>query len=288
MKKNISSLTPFQFLALEKYIEMLKLKNYSENTISVYRNWFTLFLKNFPDKKPSTISKEEVMELLMRYKNSKVWSATGQNQLISSIKFFYEKVLNRAAETYDLPRAQKPFQLPAIFAEEEIKKIIVATENLKHRTMICLAYAGGLRVSEIVNLKLKDIDSKRMVITLCSAKGMKDRQTLLSVKLLELLRTYVKEYKPKVWLFEGQAGGQYSARSIQEVIQQAKKKAGVTKKGSIHALRHSFATHLLEGGTDLLSIKELLGHNSLRTTMLYTHVSKKHLSKIQSPLDKLF
>ncbi|MEI7803104.1 MAG: site-specific integrase [Bacteroidota bacterium] len=288
MNNHNKPLTAFQLLALEKYIEMLKLKNYSENTISVYRNWFTIFLKNFPDKKPSTISKEEVMELLMRYKNSKVWSATGQNQLISSIKFFYEKVLNRAAETYDLPRAQKPFQLPAIFAEEEIKKIIVATENLKHRTMICLAYAGGLRVSEIVNLKLKDIDSKRMVITLRSAKGMKDRQTLLSVKLLELLRTYAKEYKPKEWLFEGQAGGQYSARSIQEVIQQAKKKAGVTKKGSIHALRHSFATHLLEGGTDLLSIKELLGHNSLRTTNIYLHVSHKHLSKIQSPLDKLF
>ena len=223
----------------------------------------------------------------MRYKNSKAWSATGQNQLVSSIKFFYEKVLNRTVEMYEIPRAQKPFQLPSVFAEEEIKKIILATENLKHRTMICLAYAGGLRVSEIVNLKLKDIDSKRMVITLRQGKGKKDRQVMLSEKLLILFREYFKEYKPVVWLFEGVKNMQYSARSVQEVIQQAKKKAGVNKKGSIHALRHSFATHLLEGGTDLLSIKALLGHNSLRTTMVYTHVSKKHLSKIQSPLDKL-
>lgn len=284
---NSSILTATQFLALKKYIELLRLKNYSENTISVYRNWFSIFLKNFPDKKPSAITKEEIMELLMRYKNSKAWSATGQNQLVSSIKFFFEKVLNRTVEMYEIPRAQKPFQLPTVFAEEEIKKIILATENLKHRTMICLAYAGGLRVSEIVNLKLKDIDSKRMVITLRQGKGKKDRQVMLSEKLLILFREYFKEYKPVVWLFEGVKNMQYSARSVQEVIQQAKKKAGVNKKGSIHALRHSFATHLLEGGTDLLSIKALLGHNSLRTTMVYTHVSKKHLSKIQSPLDKL-
>lgn len=287
MKKNSSSLTSAQHLALEKYVELLRLKNYSENTLTVYRNWFSIFLKNFPNKKPSAITKEEIMELLMRYKNSKAWSATGQNQLVSSIKFFYEKVLNRTVEMYEIPRAQKPFQLPSVFAEEEIKKIILATENLKHRTMICLAYAGGLRVSEIVNLKLKDIDSKRMVITLRQGKGKKDRQVMLSEKLLILFREYFKEYKPVIWLFEGVKNMQYSARSVQEVIQQAKKKAGVNKKGSIHALRHSFATHLLEGGTDLLSIKALLGHNSLRTTMIYTHVSKNHLSKIQSPLDKL-
>ena len=127
-----------------------------------------------------------------------------------------------------------------------------------------------------------------MVITLRQGKGKKDRQVMLSEKLLISLRAYFKEYKPFVWLFEGAKNVQYSTRSVQEVIQQAKKKAGINKRGSIHTLRHSFATHLLEGGTDLLSIKALLGHNSLRTTMIYTHVSKKHLSKIQSPLDKLF
>lgn len=146
---------------------------------------------------------------------------------------------------------------------------------------------GGLRISEIVNLKINDVDSKRMVIKLVQAKGKKDRQVMLSERLLIMMRAYYKEYEPKLWMFEGQMGEQYSTRSISKVMQQCKEKANVKKKGSVHAIRHSFATHLLEGGTDLLIIKALLGHNSLRTTMQYTHVSKKHISKIQSPLDKL-
>jgi integrase/recombinase XerD len=196
-------------------------------------------------------------------------------------------VLKRPRQTYDLPRARKPETLPTVFDETEIAAIIKACENLKHKTIICLAYAGGLRVSEIVNLKIGDVDSKRMVINIKQAKGFKDRTIMLSTKLLIMLRAYYKEYKPKTWMFEGQYGLQYSTRSIQIVLQHLKAKAGVTKKGSIHAIRHSFATHLLEGGTDLVSIKELLGHNSIKTTLIYTHVSKKHLSKIQSPLDKL-
>jgi site-specific recombinase XerD len=188
---------------------------------------------------------------------------------------------------YELPRAKKEFKLPSIFAEEEIRRILFAVENIKHRAILCLAYAAGLRVSELVNMKLKDVDSRRMVITVRQSKGRKDRQVMLSEKLLYLLREYFKKYRPKEWLFEGNKGEQYSTRSIQEVLQHAKQKAGIKKKGSIHALRHSFATHLLEGGTDLISIKELLGHNSLKTTSVYTHVSKKHLSKIQSPLDKV-
>ena len=280
-------LNDVQQKALAAYIAMLKLKNYSSNTILVYRNWFILFLTHFPQHKPSTITKPEIMDFLVQFRNGNKWSATTQNQLINAVKFFYEKLLHRPSEVFDLPRAKKPQQLPTVFDESEILAIIQATANIKHKTILCLAYAGGLRVSEVVNLKIKDIDSKRMVITLRQAKGKKDRQVMLSEKLLILLREYYIEYKPKEWLFEGQGGEQYSSRSIQLVLARAKEKAGVHKKGSIHALRHSFATHLLEGGTDLLSIKQLLGHNSLRTTMTYTHVSKKHISKIQSPLDKL-
>lgn len=274
-------------LALRAYVEMLRLKNYSHNTLINYRNWFLVFLQHFPDRKPSTISKNEIMDFMVRFRNSPKWSATTQNQLISAIKFFYEKLLNRPREEYDLPRAQKPEQLPTVFSESEVLAIIKATDNLKHKTILCLAYAGGLRISEIVNLKIHDVDSKRMVIVLRQAKGKKDRIVMLSEKLLVMFRVYFKEYKPKSWLFEGQGGGQYSVRSISKMIQACKIKAKVYKKGGIHAMRHSFATHLLEGGTDILSIKELLGHNSLRTTMAYTHVSKKHISKIQSPLDKL-
>lgn len=278
---------PMQILATNTCVELMRLKNYSSNTIINYRNWLLYFFEYFKYKKPSHITKSEIMDFLVHYRNSKKWSASTQNQLINAIKFFYEQLLKRPREVYAIPRAKMPQQLPAVFAEEEIKKIIFSTTNIKHQSMLCLAYSGGLRVSEIVNLKLVDIDSHRMVITLRAAKGKKDRQVMLSEKLLHLLRTYFKEYKPATWLYEGANATQYSIRSVQEVIQQAKQRAGIKKKGSIHALRHSFATHLLESGTDILSIKELLGHQSLRTTMTYTHVSKKQLSKITSPLDKI-
>ena len=280
-------LNRMQQAAVKAYTELLRLKNYSDNTLKNYKNWFIFFLNHFPNHKPSVITKNEIMDFLVAFRKSKSWSSTSQNQIINAIKFFYEQVLKQPRMVYDLPRAQKEQKLPAVFDESEVLAIINASENTKHKTMLCLAYAGGLRVSEIVNLRLKDVDSKRMVITLREAKGKKDRQVMLSEKLLGLLRTYFKEYKPKEWMLEGQKGEQYSARSVQEVIQQAKKKAGVNKRGSIHALRHSFATHLLEAGTDIMSIKELLGHSSIRTTSIYTHVSKKQISKIQSPLDKL-
>ena len=167
------------------------------------------------------------------------------------------------------------------------KAIIMNTKNLKHKTILCMAYSGGLRVSELINMKITDIDSKRMVITLRQAKGKKDRQVMLSSTLLIMLRAYFKEYKPAIWLFEGQSKGQYTTRSIEEIMKSAKRKSGITKKGSIHGLRHSFATHLLEGGTDLMTIKELLGHTNLSTTSKYTHVSRKQISKIKSPLDNL-
>ena len=287
MKYLYIELNTMQQKAVTAYIDLLRLQNYSENTINTYSSWFIVFLRCFPDKKPSSITKNEIMEMLVRFRSSKKWSATVQNQFINAIKYFYEKLLKRPIVVYELPRAKKPFQLPTVFAEEEILKMITLTDNIKHKSMLCLAYAGGLRVSEIVGLKIKDIDSKRMVITLRAAKGNRDRQIMLSEKLLQLLRTYFLEWKPKIYLYQGENNIQYSTRSVQQIIQQAKKRAGITKKGSVHAFRHSFATHLFEGGTDLISIKELLGHKSLSTTAIYTHVSKKHLSKIQSPLDKL-
>jgi integrase/recombinase XerD len=280
-------LNSYHALALRAYIEMLRLKNYSYNTIKNYKNWFTFFLKHFPSHKPSHITKAEILDFMVTFRKRNNWSATSQNQLINAIKFFYEKLLNHPRETYELPRARKPEQLPTVFSESEILAIIKASGNLKHKTILCMAYAGGLRIGEIVNMKPVDIDSRRMVMTIRQGKGKKDRQVMLSEKLLLMLRAYYKRYKPKRWLFEGSDGEQYGARSISKMVTRCKEKAKVYKKGSIHAMRHSFATHLLEGGTDLLSIKQLLGHNSIRTTMQYTHVSKKMISKIQSPLDKL-
>lgn len=285
--QKFAHLCPSQQAAWNAYVALLALKHYSRNTIRNYSSWFMVFLQHFPGRKPSTITRAEILDFLHQYRQSHKWSATVQNQLINAIKFFYEKLLKRPAEHYDLPRPKKEHKLPSVFSEEEIRKMIEACENLKHRSMLCLAYAAGLRVSEIVNMKLQDIDSSRMVIHVRQSKGRKDRQVMLSPRLLELLREYFKQYRPKQWLFEGQGGEQYSMRSIQLVLSAVKKKTGIKRKGSIHALRHSFATHLLESGTDLLSIKELLGHSSIKTTLTYTHVSRKTLSKIQSPLDKL-
>lgn len=206
---------------------------------------------------------------------------------VNAVKFYFEKVEGKEKAFYDIPRPKKPFKLPSVLAEEEVMALINGIENLKHRTMVMAGYSAGLRVSEIIGLKIQNIDSKRMIIHIQGAKGKKDRMVPLSKKLLETLRVYYIEYKPKEFLFEGQFGGAYSARSVQLIMSAAKNKVGIHKKGNVHMLRHSYATHLMEAGTDLRIIQELLGHNSIGTTMLYTHVSKKEIGKIESPLDKL-
>jgi site-specific recombinase XerD len=273
--------------AMKSYLETLTLKNYSPNTSKNYGGHFQAFLDHHKGMRPSEITKKQILEYLIHSVERKKAGASEMNQKVNAIKFFYEKVLNRPKQVYDLPRSKKTFQLPGVFSANEVRAILDAAENLKHKCILWVAYAGGLRVSEIVSLKLEDIDTERMVINIRQGKDRKDRIVMLSEKLLSIMREYYKAYKPKEFLFEGQRGGKYSTRSIQELIKSVKRKAGVTKKGSVHTLRHSFATHLLEGGTDILSIKKLLGHQSLRTTMIYTHVSKEHLSKMQSPLDKL-
>lgn len=275
------------FNALRAYIEMLILRNYSENTIQNYVGSFVQFLIYFKDRRPSELSKAEIMDYLADKKKTQNWSSTLQNQHINAIKFFFEKLLNKPKEVYALPRAKREFRLPNVFAEDEVRRMILLTNNLKHRAVLCLAYAAGLRVSEVCNLKLSEIDSARMVIHIRQSKGKKDRQVMLSETLLILLREYFKKYKPAHYLFEGQNKEQYNVRSIQQVIHYAKERAGVKRGGSVHAIRHSFATHLLEGGTDLFTIKELLGHASISTTTIYTHLSRTQMNKIQSPLDKL-
>jgi integrase/recombinase XerD len=178
--------------------------------------------------------------------------------------------------------------LPSVLSSEEVIEILKATENIKHRAILMTIYSAGLRISESINLKIRDIDSNRMQIRVEQGKGKVDRYTLLSEKTLLILRQYFKEYRPKVWLFEGLIKGeQYSTRSIQNIFQAAVKKAGITKDVSVHTLRHSFATHLLENGTDLRYIQNLLGHANSKTTEIYTHITTKGFDQIKSPLDKL-
>ncbi|MBL7831084.1 MAG: tyrosine-type recombinase/integrase, partial [Saprospiraceae bacterium] len=174
-----------------------------------------------------------------------------------------------------------------VLSKEEIKRILEAPSNMKHRAMLVLVYSCGLRRSELLNLQKQDIDSNRMLVIVRKGKGAKDRIVPLSPRVLELLREYYKMFRPKKWLFEGQYGGQYSEKSLASVLKLAVEKAGISKPVSLHWLRHSFATHLLEKGTDLRYIQEMLGHNSSKTTEIYTHVSTKSLQKIQSPFDDL-
>ncbi len=273
--------------ALDAFKNMLTLKAYSPNTIRSYSNEFYQLLRLLGERDVNALQKPHLMSYLLWLIEKKGASETQVHTAINAIKFYFEQVLRKPKEYYNVPRPKKPMKLPSILAEEEMKGMIMTIKNLKHRAIVMTGYSAGLRVSEIVNLKITDIDSKRMMLHLRGAKGKKDRMVPLSKKMLSTLRDYYKEYKPKEFVFEGANGGAYTSRSIQLILQEAKKKAGITKKGSTHMLRHSYATHLLESGTDIRYIQELLGHNNIKTTVRYTHVSKKGIDKIESPLDKL-
>jgi site-specific recombinase XerD len=273
--------------AFAAFRNMLVLKGYSSNTIRNYCNEFHQMLRLLGARSVNDLSKQQVMSYLLWLLQKQGCSETKVHTAVNAIKFYFEKVMGREKEFYNLPRPKKPFKLPGMMAEEEVKSVINHISNIKHRAMIMAGYAAGMRVSEIIGLRPENIDSKRMMIHIQGAKGKKDRMVPLAVRLLEVLREYYKKYQPKIFLFEGKPGEPYSARSVQEILQQAKKKANVSKKGSVHLLRHSYATHLMEAGTDIRIIQELLGHNSIKTTTRYTHVSKKDIGRIESPLDKL-
>lgn len=214
-------------------------------------------------------------------------SPSYQNQSINSIKFYYEHVLGGQRKTYLVERPHKEKTLPVVLNEAELSKTIKMTKNIKHKTIIMVTYSSGLRLSETRNLKIKDIDSKRMQVFVRQAKGRKDRYTVLSKKVLATLRQYFNEFKPKDWLFEGVNGKQYSESSVYTIVKEAFERAGIKKKASTHTLRHCFATHLLESGTDLRYIQALLGHSNIKTTEIYTHITTKGFDQIVSPLDKL-
>jgi len=270
-----------------KYWQTLKLKNYSQATIKTYCSHFQRFLNYYSNQKPEEITKEQIREYLLYLVDEKKYSTSAQNQAINSIKFYYEKVLGKPVEKYYVPRPRKEKKLPEVLSEEEVTKILKQIANLKHKCIIYLIYSSGLRLTEVVHLKIEDILSDRKQIFIRSAKGNKDRYGILSDTVLHLLRKYYKAYKPQIWLFEGKKGGQYSRRSVQNIFKDALQKSGIHKNASIHTLRHSFATHLLEHGTDLRYIQELLGHQSSKTTEIYTHVTTSAKGKIKSPLDNL-
>jgi len=268
-------------------MQKLETMRYSPKTIEAYKQLFEEYINYYPAKKIDDITEPEIVAYVRYLVQERGISSSYQNQAINAIKFYYEKVKGGARKFYQLERPLKEQKLPTVLSVEEVQEMIRATTNLKHKTIIMLCYSAGLRLSELLNLRPTDVDSDRMQLSIKGGKGKKDRYTLLSEKLLPLLREYYKAYKPQEYLFEGPDGGHYSERSIQTVVKDALQKASIKKKATVHTLRHSFATHLLENGTDLRYIQSLLGHSSSKTTEIYTHVTSKALSGIKSPLDSL-
>lgn len=270
-----------------EYINKLTEMRYSRNTIDTYKHMFEEFINHFPDNEIKDITDEMIVAFLRYLVNERNISTSYQNQSINAIKFYFERVLGGQRKVYTIDRPRKEKYLPEVLSQEEIVKVMNATVNLKHKAILMTIYSAGLRIGEAINLRVKDIDSKRMQIRVEQAKGKKDRYTLLSNKTLALLRKYVAEYKPKEWLFEGINGGQYSTSSIQANLKIAVDKVGIKKRVTVHTLRHSFATHLLESGTDIRYIQSLLGHSSGKTTEIYTHITTRGFDQIVSPIDNL-
>lgn len=272
-------------MQIEKFKQYLRSKRYSESTITTYSEALKSFLVFYREKAVAEISNEDVIVYNNEYILKNNLSASYQNQTVNAIKLFFKIIHDSKIIIEELHRPKNAKTLPNVLSKEETLRLIDLTTNLKHKTLLALIYSAGLRISEAINMKITDIDNQRMLIHVKNAKGKKDRYTLLSTKVLELLKEYYTIYKPKTFLFEGQYGEQYSSRSAQSVLHQSAKKAGITKQISLHTLRHSFATHLLENGTDLRYIQDLLGHSSPKTTMIYTHVSSTSLKNIINPFD---
>lgn len=275
----------------DKFIDSFKIyleqRRYSSNTINTYCQIIQKFL-TWCGKPIEEISQDD----LIRFNHKKIigekLSGSYQNQLINAVKLFFERMEHRSMEIESIQRPFRERKLPNVLSKEEVKQLLSSLRNQKHRMMLVTIYACGLRCGELLNLRLTDVDSKRNFLIIRQAKGKKDRYIPITVKLIEELREYFKMYKPKTWLFEGQRIGEpYSARSLQLVLKEALLQARIKKPVTLHWLRHSFATHLLESGTDIRYIQSLLGHNSPKTTMIYTHVSEQSLSKIKMPYDDL-
>lgn len=271
----------------ESYIMKLTEMRYSEHTIRNYCSHFEEFINYYGREDIDQLSDKHVVVFIRYLVMERGVSVSYQNLSINAIKFYYERVMGGKRKVYSIDRPRQEKHLPTVLSVEEVTEMIRQTPNIKHRTIIMLAYSAGLRLSELIDLKLTDIDSKRMQICIRSGKGNKDRHTILSPMMLGVLREYYKREHPVTYLFEGLRGEQYSKASVQLIVGEAARKARITKKVSPHTLRHSFATHLLEKGTDLRYIQALLGHESTKTTEIYTHVTTKGFDQIKSPLDDL-
>lgn len=269
------------------YLETLLRMRYSPMTIENYVSQFKAFLTYLLPDDVQAITEERIKAYLLYLIEERKVSISTQNQAINAIKFYLERVLRGERKEYYIERPIKDWKLPTVLSETEVRDLLLNTHNLKHRCMLFFLYSAGLRISELLNLKPGDIDANRGLIYVRAGKGKKDRVTLLSKVAYLYMEEYIKQYQPKTWLFEGRTGEGYSKRSVNLIIKRSAQLASITKRISAHTLRHSFATHLLERGTDLRYIQTLLGHESSLTTERYAHVTKKGFEMLVSPLDNL-
>jgi len=269
----------------EQYNMSMDLRGFAGKTKKIYLEHLEQFVK-FSEKLPESCDYDDVRSFLLDAIRVRKLSSSYINIAYSAIKFYFETTLCREWNMKHIPRLKSRSSLPEILTMEEVKQILAATDNLKHRAILTIIYSAGLRVSEAVHLKIADIDSPNMRVHIRQGKGFKDRNSILSEKALLLLRDYYRKYHPKEWLFPGSDQTKpLHARTPQVVFRESAKRAGITKKISIHSLRHAFATHLLNQGTSLLKIKELLGHANINTTTKYTHLTKAQVLGVKSPLD---
>lgn len=272
---------------IDKFMKQLSIAGYSKQTIKSYTSALQKFLDYVAGLNTTQITENEITDYLYICAEQRQYSFSSMKHVTASIKFLYQYVLKKPAPDVLNTRFKKPNKLPVVLSQTEVERIIAVTTNLKHKTILLLIYSAGLRLGELLNLRLGDIDSKAMRLHICQAKGKKDRYVMLSHNVLTLLKQYYKQYQPKNYLFEGQNGGKYSPKSVQNVFKKALQKTNIKKQATVHTLRHSFATHLLDNGTDIRYIQELLGHKKLETTQIYTHVSSYSIKQIKSPADFL-
>lgn len=268
----------------EEFLLKLELKRYANSTVKTYVTFFEQFINHYKDSDLHVLDEDDIRAYLQQL-IARGMSNSYLNQAINAIKFYYEVVCGMPNRFYGLERPRKEHKLPNVISKEEVVALIKSTNNIKHRCIVELLYSAGLRRSELLNLKINNIDSKRMLIRVNGSKGNKDRQTLLSHTALEHLRSYFKKWKPRKYLFEGRGNTQYSGTSVLKVVKNAARKAKLKRKVTPHMLRHSFATHLLESGVDIRQIQVLLGHASTKTTEIYTHVATNTFKTIKNPLD---
>jgi integrase/recombinase XerD len=274
-----------EIVVFKKWMEH---KRYSESTIKTYIQAIGTFLRFIKPKTSADAINDDMVRFVHQYMLPRKLSLSYQNQAVNAARLFFKTIQGSRLITEQIERPRREHKLPNVLSKEEVAAILHASRNTKHRTMLSLIYACGLRRGELLNLRTEQVDSNRHLLIILNAKGKKDRVIPISDKVIEMLREYYKTYRPKTWLFEGQnSGEQYSETSLQEVLKQALKNARIKKHVTLHWLRHSYATHLLEAGTDLRYIQELLGHKSSKTTEIYTHVTEKSLQKIASPFDSL-